>query len=421
VLHSTIGRIVTHLSAALASERRPVAINTAPLRSDEPAPRGAELAGKVAALLGGKLGGAVVETAPTSLAEAEARARRGISLVYLQTEIAAGQLRVTADVYRTTDNVWERVREPVPTPTTHAYAAGRVDGEVRSYLAPVPLVGARIDRATLDDKEIVALACGDLDDDGAIEIIALSRRRLAIGRARAGRFVIDRSVALRDLSGIAPAPMREPLGGVTIVPGRGAPYLDVGITDRARASRLDGELRLLGAIQGIPFATPTGDACLRFQGSTATSFIAKCAENDVVSLPVEVEGPFDAIASAMFVTREGVPRTAFAGRDPRTGEVALRTDDRAAILGRAGAQLAIADLDQDGAPEVISTLDVLVKPQGSADDALVVTTWEHDGTLREKSRTPVPPGVRAVAACPPDGRGPAPVVVATTGELWIVR
>jgi hypothetical protein len=82
--------------------------------------------------------------------------------------------------------------------------------------------------------------------------------------------------------------------------------------------------------------------------------------------------------------------------------------------------VAVADLDQDGAPEVISTLDVLPQSPSGQSDALVISTWQPDGSLRERTRIPVPSGIRAVAACPPEG-GQAAVVLATQGELWIVR
>ena len=289
-------------------------------------------------------------------------------------------------------------------------------------LAPVPLVGARIDRATLEEREIIALGCGDVDGDGALEIVTLSRRRVAIGRARGGRFVTRHSAVLRDFAGVAPTPMREPLGGVAIVASkRTGPYLDIGISDRARGARLDGELHLLGAIQGVPFATPDGDACLRFQGSTLATTVRPCAETDTAPTAYGRDGPLDAAATGIFVTSRGVLATVDAARDPRTGEVALRSADRSATLSRAGAQIALADLDQDGTPEVISSLDVLTKPGGGADDALVITTWETDGSLRERSRTDVPTGIRALAACPPEGNGPGAVVLATAGELWIVR
>ncbi|HMJ51677.1 MAG TPA: hypothetical protein VK540_06355 [Polyangiaceae bacterium] len=419
---STLSQIAARLAADIGAETKSAIVCAASLRSDEPAPRGAELAGKVASLLAGKLGSSMARVEPATLAAAQAAARRASWLVYVQAEVLHGQLRVTADVYRATRNVWERAREPVPAPTAHAYAAGRIDGEVRSYLAPLPLVGARIDRATVEDKEIVALACGDVDDDGALEIVTLSRRRIAIGRARAGRFVAMRSAFLRDFSGIAPTPLREPLGGVAIVPSRGGPpNLDVGISDRARGSRLDSELKLLGAINGVPFGTPYGDACMRFQGSTLATTVGKCADGDSANPPFDIDGPLDAAAAAIFVGADGIVRTIDAARDPRTGEVSLRALGRTMTLPRAGAQMALADLDQNGAPEVITTLDVLPKPPGDVDDALVITTLEADGSLRERSRIPVPTGIRAVAACPPEGGGSASVVIATPGELWIVR
>jgi len=413
-------QIAARLAADLGADTKPAIVCTAPLRSDESAPRGAELAGKVAALVAGKLGSAF-RAEPIALASAQAVARKASWLVYLQPEIARGQLRVTADVYPATRNVWERVREPVPAPTAHAQAAGRIDGEVRSYLAAVPLVGARIDRATLEEKEIIALACGDVDDDGALELVTLSRRRIAVGRARGGRFVTLRSALLRDFSGIAPTPMREPLGGIAILPSRkGPPRLDVGISDRARGSRLDGDLKLLGAINGVPFATAQGDACLRFQGSTLATTIGKCADADPAP-PFDADGPLDAVAMATFVGSDGTARTVEAMRDPRTGEVSLRALGRTSSVPHAGAQIALADLDQNGWPEIISALDVFPKPAGDVDDALVVTTLEADGALRERSRTPVPTGIRAITACPPEGGGSASVVLATLGELWIVR
>jgi hypothetical protein len=408
------------LAPPLGENMQRAVVRTAMLRSDEPAPRGAELAGKMASLLAGKLPGAEAKVEPVSIAAAQPLARQAKSLVYLQTEIAAGQLLVTADVYPATQNLWERVRAPVPPPTGHAFASARIDGEVRVYLAPVPLVGARIDRATLDDREIVALACGDVEGDGSVEIVTLSRRRIAIGRARGGRFAVLRSAPWRDFSPISATPLREPIGGVAILPYRPRPALDVGITDRASGVRLDADLQRIGTIRGVPFGTPDGDACVQFLGSTAAATVGTCTDADPMPAGFEGATALDAAATGVFVDAKGVARSVEATRNPESGDIALRSGDRAASLPRAGAQIAIADLDQDGTPEVMTTLDVLPKPQGGADDALVVTTWEDDGTLRERSRTPVPTGVRAVAACPPAG-GAGSIVMATPGELWIVR
>jgi hypothetical protein len=330
---------------------------------------------------------------------------------------------VNADAYRATRNIWERARLPSPPPAAHGFASGRIDGELRAYLTPVPLVASRIDRFPIEDRDLVALACGDVGDAGGLELVTLSRRRIAVGRLLAGRFVPRKSVALRDLSGIAPAPLREPIGGIAIVPaGSGRPArVDVGITDRAWGSRLDVDLQRLGTITGVPFATVEGDACASFQGSTLASAVAKCAESDPPFDASEIDAPLDAGAFATYVGADGTTRTIVATRDPRTAELKVRSNGRTASLPSAGAQVALADLDQDGAPEIISTLDVLSQVPSAAADALVITTWQPDGSLRERARTEVPAGIRAVAACPPEGSGAAPVVVATQGELWVVR
>jgi hypothetical protein len=380
---------------------------------------------RLATLLAGAVGG-VPHAEPVTPATAHALAHRAKALVYADIEIGAGQLRVTADLYRTTPNVWDRARLPAPSPVGHGYAAARVDAEVRAYLAPVPLSQGRIDRMTTDDRDIVAVACADVDDDGSLEIVTLGRRRAALGRGRSGRFVASKTALLRDLSSVAPAPLREPVGGIAIVPRRGehGAYIDIGITDRAHGSRLDADLRPIGSIAGVPFGAGPGDACVTFQGTSLASTWNKCADTDPLPLPA-AEAPLDAAAFGPIVAPDGTARIVAAVRDPRTAELHLWSEANTATLPASGAQIAIADLDQDGTPEIVSTLDVPPRPSAGSsdanDDALVITSWLPDGTLRERSRTPVPNGVRALAVCPPDRAGPSPIVLATASELWIVR
>ncbi|HEX9295648.1 MAG TPA: hypothetical protein VF881_07430 [Polyangiaceae bacterium] len=419
---SAMAQVTRSVLADVSANAKGAVVFVGPLKSDEPAPRGTELTSKLAALVASGLGpGASARSEPVPLSTAQALARKATVLVFLQIEIATGQLRLTADAFRTTRNVWERARQPIPLPIAHAFASARIDGEVRTYLAPVPLLLNHIDKIPIEDHDIVALACGDVDGDGGIEVVTLSRRRATVGRLRGGRFVTARTASLRDLSGIAPAPLREPIGGVAIVSGKSTqpPHIDLGITDRQRGSRLDGDLRSLGTISGVPFSTPSGDACVRFQGSALTASIGKCAEADVAVDAAEVETPLDAAAVGSFVRANGKVSFIVATRDPRNAELRLRADGQTASLPHAGAQIAIADLDQDGSPEIISTLDVLGKAGG--DDALVVTTWQPGAPPRERARTAVSAGVRAVAACPPEGVGAAPIVLATSGELWVVR
>lgn len=124
------------------------------------------------------------------------------------------------------------------------------------------------------------------------------------------------------------------------------------------------------------------------------------------------------MAGATVLGRDGKPRQVRALRVFNESSVLLRDDaGRSARLEAAGAQLAVGDLDGDGQPEILSSSDTL----DESGDALVVHTWQDDGKLVERLRVAVPTGVRALAACPADGSGLAAVLVATPGELWVLR
>jgi hypothetical protein len=222
-----------------------------------------------------------------------------------------------------------------------------------------------------------------------------------------------------DLSPIAPAPLREPLAGVALVPradGLGS-WLDVGLTDRAHGVRFDATLHPTAAIAGVPVANGVRDVCATYSGGTAPPTLGKCAPSDA---PVDLGtiGPADAIAAGTLVSPAGAALGVVAARDPSTGELRLRSGELSATIAGAGAQIAIADLDGDGDPEIVTGADVLA----ASEDALVVSSWHPGGAVRERARIAVPAGVRAIAACPPSGSGAAPIAIATaSGEVWVVR
>jgi hypothetical protein len=137
--------------------------------------------------------------------------------------------------------------------------------------------------------------------------------------------------------------------------------------------------------------------------------------------------PADAAAQTDYVGRDGRVRAISAARNPRTAELSISSGDASTVLPDSGAAVAIADLDQDGAPEILSTLNIglnvdpSVKGPGIVEDALLVSTWQSGGVLVPRARIAVPAGVRATAACPPNGNGAAWIVLATGAELWIVH
>ncbi|MGK3968918.1 hypothetical protein WMF38_37040 [Sorangium sp. So ce118] len=423
-----VARAVDALARSLDPVTGRALVAAAPLVSDAPAPRGAQLAVALAAQLAGKLGAAArAQKDPTPLPLAREAARDDGALVHLAVEIAAGRLRVTADVYPVPRTVWARIRDPEPGPVAHAYAEVPIDAEIRSFLAPVPLVAARVDRAKNFEGDVVALACGDLDADGSLEILSVSRRRVTTLRLRGGRVVPLSSRSWPDVVAVHPSPLREPLAFATLVERERdgeplPPYADVGLTDRARSIRFDGKLQALAELPGLAVPDAGGSACTTTWGPLLAGPLGPCASADPAPATPALAGRYDALASARLLSARGEPFAVWATRE--RGSVELRDSaGRRRPVGSAGAQLAIGDLDQDGQPELLASLDVL----DPLEDAVVVWSWRRRegapdrAALEEILRLPAPAGVRALAVCPPDGAGRAPFAVATADEIWVVR
>ena len=135
-----------------------------PVVSDQPLAHPDELALRVAALVTGRIGaGAHAHPQVAQLATARAIAGRASALVYLQIEIVRGDLRATIDVYPSIGNAWDRIRNPLPSPSAHGFASAKVDAEVRTFLAPLVLEQASVHKVKHDEGDVLAAACGDVD------------------------------------------------------------------------------------------------------------------------------------------------------------------------------------------------------------------------------------------------------------------
>lgn len=391
-----------------------VVVVAAPLVTDQPAPRGDELALKIAALVAGRLGaGARAHPQAQPLATARALAGRASALVFVQVEIAKGDLRTTLDVYPSMANAWDRIRNPLPAPTSHAFASGKVDAEVRTFLSPLSLEQASVHKARHDEGDVLAAACGDVDGDGGDEIVLVSRSRVAMGRVHGGKFVAERTAAWKSLAPRAPVPMREPLASAVVVPGA----VHLGSTDRAGLT-LTPDLAGHSPIVGVPAWSAEGLVCLQpsaaagaFDGAPVSCTRARDTK-PVMAVPAP---RYDAFASSSIVDASGVARAVVVVREP-SGKLRLKLGDAALSPdGDFGAQLAVLDLDQDGVP------DVATSASGPDDAVNVFSLASPTGELRGRLHLAAPAGVRAYAACPPE-EGGEPVLLAVVGaELWLVR
>jgi len=124
---------------------------------------------------------------------------------------------------------------------------------------------------------------------------------------------------------------------------------------------------------------------------------------------------FDAFAAANLVDAAGNTRSVVAVREP-SGKLRLEAGEtQAAPDGVYGAELAVLDFDQDGVPEVATSVD-------GAEDALNVWTWSGPGPeLRSRLHLAAPGGVRALAVCPSEEHGQPTLVAVVGGEVWLVR
>jgi hypothetical protein len=415
VASSALATLAPAVARDIGSVPATTIVVPSPLTSDVPAPRGDELAGRIASLVAGKLG-ATVHAQPAPLSVARALAAKGAGLVYLQVEVIRGELRATADLYPPLPNGWDRIRAPAPAPRAHAFVSARLDAEARSFLSPIALESARVHKYKHDLGDVLAAACGDIDGDGGLDLALISRTTVAWGHLYGGVFVVSHSAPWSALLPRAPVPIREPLATAVVVqrPAGGGAALYVGLTDRGGAA-LSPDLLGAAPLTGLPIGA-RGEVACAVMDAPLGAFAEpprSCAWDSKAKAVLEVPAVhYDALAIFDLVDRDGSARPVLVAREPG-GKLSLAIGGSTIATEGAGAQVAVADLDLDGAPEVVTTTT-------TDDDAVIVSTL-RGSELRPRLRFPAPAGVRALTICPPEERG-VPALVAVVGpEVWVVR
>lgn len=367
--------------------------------------------------LGRLLAGSLGEDArflpkPVTLTEARTAAKRAKRVVFVSVEVRGGEISATADVYGSGQGFWDRVRHSPASLVSHAFASRRLDGEITSFFPTIPLVIGSVDRAALPSSDAVAIGCGDVNGDGSLELVIVGRRKVMEGRVRGKRFMPLAEVTWAALSPVADAPLREPIGSAQVLPGGG---VRVGITDRASGVDLGPDLTLRSRLDDMLPWPSVG--CIGQNGSTLTG-PTPCAHGEKTSFDIGRATDIDAIASGHVVRPDGNALTVIAFRTGRDASVTLKdSEGRTLQVPNIGAALAISDVDRDGDPELLTSVNTL----NPAEDALVVRTWTRDGSVRPRFHLPLPEGIRAVTTCPPESGGLSPIVVATNRDLRVVR
>ncbi len=367
---------------------------------------------RLAQLVAARLGPAArASSMPLSVRDAEQAANQGRGLVYLSAALHRDRLDVSADVYLGAGHFWQRMRAPGWRLSAHGFATSPLDAELRGLFPPIPLVVTRVDKVTLEERDVVALACGDVRGDGSREIATVGRRKIQVGRLERGRFAARASLNWNDFSAIAKSPLREPIAVATVAaPG----MLWVGLSDRADGLELSGALGVEHVWHGVmPWP---GGGCTRRDG-LGYEGLARACPGAHPEPAVDFASPVDAFASRR-LTQGDRARTLRVARAVGS-DVARALDSLQPEVNvpNVGAQLAVGDLDEDGLPEIVSSSPSL-DPRA---DQLVVRTLTNNGQLRERWRLAVPSGIEAVAICPSDGRASAPLALVTGDGLWLIQ
>jgi hypothetical protein len=356
---------------------------------------------------------------PLSPLEARSRARRArLPLVLLEPTIKLGSLFLEVTVTKWPQKFW--LRSLAPKGVTTETLRLRVGGDALRALIP-PAKGPIKRRASFKSPipAPVALSCGDIDNDGQLDLAFIGRNSIVLGVLSGATFSETARRTWEGLSDVSGTPLRAPLASARMENG----LLTVGLSDRAETVHLGSDLKTVGkSPRGYPL--PGGD-CLSFSqsGGLGPEFSCRVPE-ETASEPQrtpEVDGASqDAYAFSAFSTPSGVSAslTSTLPKGEAEGRLELSLPSEQLVrlnLPHTGSVLLSGDLDGNGTIEVISSSD---SAPGTPDRLRIHTLVGKE--LRELASFETN-SISAVALCPFLGSNPLTLVMVSGGELWLLQ
>lgn len=344
-------------------------------------------------------------------ARTEAR-RRNLALLYVEPSLRNGTLSLDVTFTQWPSSFWQRVLLPQGTVTHHSLLKESADEVLRRLLPPPKGLLTTLLKFPNPVHSPVALACGDLDQDGGAELLIVGRHEIAVGRFEGRKFLKEASVLWSTLSAVAAAPLRSPIAAAQLTPEG----VIVGLSDRENLVHLNARLEKL---EEAPSAYPvSARSCVTFGPTGLGNTESSClSTKSPPSTPHSSE--FDAVARGQVTEESGVvsrvrSQLTHGGVTQSTIESGLRAGQTIETSGL-GAALVWADLEGDG------TLELLASGPGisAKSDEISLLRLEEKGLKRLKRLKSGE--VHALAACPFTGENPLPVIAAVGRELWLLR
>ena len=384
----TLDRLVGQVSArfAEATAKQPVAKQDLALSvrrgaGEVPAP----LVAAVRDLLLGKLTArgfrSVATVSPTgTTAQRQKRARAGgfELLLDLEVTINEGYLHLQGNAIATDRHLWRDLVQPRRGTLTHLHTSVRVDAEVRAFSGSVR---ARTLRYTphshaLGAGEVLALDAADLDGDGSVELVVLRTRDVAVLRLRKGK--LERAARVEMISPVAALRPRRAVGtlALTDTDKDGKPEILARSSELQQGAHLalsGKDLVSKGTLAGYPLMAGPGKAHTLAEAVPGQDLLdgARLATTLTAAAAPPKDGPQKKAPAtaprlpATFYSFKAVEVSLQKGGTRRhmglvdaAGRLHLHVDRLATpslVQAGAGAAFDLADLDDDGTLEVITS------------------------------------------------------------------